>query len=261
MNPALYVLIVCSALLAYYLIRRFRSERFEHKPFPMEWERIINANVPIYKKLPVALKVQLRQLIKRFMQKKQFHGCAGLVITDEIRLTIAAEACLLLLNRPTNEYYYLQHILVYPAAYVAKQKGSNEHGIVEELQRSLAGESWTQGKVILSWDDVMKGSRNFTDGHNVVLHEFAHQLDQESGSANGAPLLGPNSSYQSWAQTLSHEFEKLRHASAGGLHTVLDYYGATNPAEFFAVATETFFEKPDALKHRHPALFNELKKF
>ena len=182
-------------------------------------------------------------------------------MTDEIRVTIAGEACLLLLNRSTNAYFQLYHILVYPSSFVAAREERNEAGVVSQKETGLLGESWSQGKVILSWDDVIKGARNFNDGHNVVLHEFAHQLDQESGSANGAPLLGSQSCYQRWSSVLSEEFENLQHQTHHGFKSVIDEYGATNPAEFFAVVTETFFERPNELKKKHPDLFDEMKTF
>src|SRR5690606_2996359 len=122
----------------------------------------------------------------------------------------------------------------------------------------LAGEAWHNGRVILSWDDVQHGVFDFNDGRNVVLHEFAHQLDAESGSMNGAPLLRSRGAYGSWATILSREFNSLRDHAYFGASTVLDTYGATNPAEFFAVATESFFEEPDSLSEEHPELFTEL---
>jgi len=123
------------------------------------------------------------------------------------------------------------------------------------------GESWLSGTVVLAWDDVRHGIRNTDDGQDVVLHEFAHQLDQESGAGNGAPILHGRTSYASWARVLGQEYQELKKRSKKFKKTLMDKYGATNPAEFFAVATETFFEKPEKMKEKHPELYEELKKY
>jgi Mlc titration factor MtfA (ptsG expression regulator) len=169
----------------------------------------------------------------------------------------AAEACLLILNRPTSLYSKLRSILVYPDAFVAQREQPDAAGVLSNHPVGLLGESWDNGRIVLSWDDVERGAHNFTDGHNVVLNEFAHQLDSEAGGCNGTPRLKP-SRYQSWAKVLSAEFAALQHSAAHHKHAVEDYYGATNPAEFFAVATETFFEKPQLMASKQPHLFNEL---
>lgn len=256
-----FLLLIIFIVLFVGLFKRWKSFHFKRMPFPTAWEPILVKNIPVYVRLPLSLRKQLHGHIKQFLRDKTFYGCNGFEITDEVRVTIAGEACLLLLNRPTNDYYQLHHILVYPSPFVASREERSEAGVVSKKDTGLLGESWSQGKVILSWDDVMKGARNFTDGHNVVLHEFAHQLDQESGSANGAPLLGSQSGYQRWAGVLSKEFELLQRQTNNGFNSVIDEYGATNPAEFFAVVTETFFERPVQLRKKHPALFEEMKSF
>jgi len=134
-------------------------------------------------------------------------------------------------------------------------------GVVTEERQDLLGESWGDGRVILSWEHVRRAGVHGEGTHNVVLHEFAHQLDSESGSTNGAPFLGSQERYRSWSETLARDFALLRRDTAWGYRDVLDPYGATNPAEFFAVATETFFELPHALAARHPALYDEFLKF
>ncbi|PCJ42911.1 MAG: hypothetical protein COA71_05300 [SAR86 cluster bacterium] len=230
------------------------------KPFPEAWLAIVLRRLPFFEKLREQEQQQLKNLIQLFLAHKNFYGCNGLTITDDIRVTIAAEACLLLLNRTTSVYSRLKFILVYPSAFTSGHEHYNPDGTVNRGIRGLLGESWHHGKIILSWDDVTYGAENIHDGHNVSLHEFAHQLDSETGSTNGAPLLGKNAC-QSWAQVLSEEFKELNQSLERHHKTVMDNYGATNPAEFFAVATETFFEKPKQLENRHPELFAELKKF
>ncbi len=238
-----------------------RLARIRRRSFPDSWMRIVQRRLPFFSSMPQPLQQQLQDLIKVFINDKSFVGCAGQEIDDEIRVTIAAQACLLLLNRGTDLYQHLQSILVYPSTFVARREVSNELGLVSDDHAVLLGESWSQGKVILAWDSVERGVRNLGDGHNVVLHEFAHQLDHESGASNGAPLLRTSGEYRSWAYVFSREFEELQHDSMMGTTSLLDHYGATNPAEFFAVATETFFERPEQMRHGHAELFAELKRF
>lgn len=231
-----------------------------NKPFPKSWMLFMQDRLPLYKMLPNSQQQELKKHIQWFLHKKQFIGCAGLTVTDEMRVTIAAQACLLLLNRRTHAYAKLRYIYIYPSTFRAVQEVRNEMGLVSTQSRDMLGESWSTGKVVLAWDNVEFGVRNFNDGYNVVLHEFAHQLDQESGSANGAPLLYTRAAYKSWAYIFGREFEKLQKRSKKK-KTIIDEYGATNPAEFFAVATETFFEEPNKLHKHHQELFEELKNY
>ena len=195
--------------------------------------------------------------MKIFLLEKSFEGCGGLTITDEIRVTIAAQACMLLLNRKEGCYPKLYSVLVYPSTYVAGGKGFFSSQSEPESVR--LGESWARGAVVLAWDSVRQGAFNFSDGHNVAMHEFAHQLDQEDGVADGAPVLENRSAYTSWARVFSREFARLQEKKRKGKHSLLDKYGATNPAEFFAVATESFFEKPKQFQKKHPELYAELQ--
>lgn len=242
-------------------IPRLRLKKAINAPFPEEWVTLLEQNIQVYKKLPMPLRLQLRNLIKQFLHQKHFTGAGGLEMSDEIRVTIAAEACMLVLNRSSRVYPRLRYIIVYPTTFVVKRSNTDFTGVVDHGSRNLLGESWQAGKVILAWDSVRHGARNFLDGQNVVLHEFAHQLDSETGSANGAPLLGGASGYAMWASVLSGEFEKLQSASRRRKRSLMDHYGATNPAEFFAVATETFFEKPRQMAKDHDELFNILKSY
>jgi Mlc titration factor MtfA (ptsG expression regulator) len=216
-------------------------------------------NVPYQRLLPTEDRGELREDIQIFLAEKKYEGCGGLQVTEEMRVTIAAQACLLLLHRATDFYPTLQTVLVYPGAYAAPMTESVAKGVVREGISVRLGESWQRGCVILSWDDVLRGAADISDGQNVVLHEFAHQLDQEDGAAEGAPLLPHRSMYADWAQILGDEYLRLQRDCASGRRNVLDRYGATNPAEFFAVATECFFEKAAALRGKHPELYAELK--
>jgi hypothetical protein len=230
-------------------------------PFPASWLEIIRRNVPYAAFLSEKDFRELQGHIQVFLAEKSFEGCGGLQMTDEIRVTIAAQATLLLLHRETNYYPTLRTILVYPGAYVVPFTESVGHGIIREGTSVHLGESWQHGSVILSWDDVLHGSSDIHDGHNVVLHEFAHQLDQEAGNPEGAPLLPKRSMYLAWARVLSAEYNQLQKDAELGRKTIIDKYGAVNPAEFFAVATECFFEKGFQLKEKHPELYKELQLF
>ena len=248
-------------LIAYFGIQRWRLYNAEHRPIPEAWRKIIEQRLPPYRYLPSESQRQLRQLVKMFIYHKEFIGCAGLAVTDEMRVTIAAEACLLLLNRTTNEYNDLRWIYIYPSEFMARKEMEDEAGVISHNHVGLLGESWTNGRVILSWDHVEKGVGDFTDGHNVVLHEFAHQLDHEAGITDGTPILREKHAYKTWASVFAREFEVLQRQAEQGEHNVLDHYGATNPAEFFAVATETFFEKPQAMREQHAELYQQLKNY
>lgn len=254
------LLMVVAAFFLNLWLKQRRKERLLNREFPQEWRMILSERIPVYTALKEEQRWKLEQMIQIFLDEKQFYGCAGLVITDLVRLCIAAEACLLMLGQSGPIYPGLHSILVYPSGFIAKRESFQEDGTIVAGEHHLLGESWSNGRVILSWDDVEEGARDFTDGHNVVLHEFAHQLDSAAGSTNGAPPLRSNS-YQTWAAVFSENFADLQSRVMHGKHTVMDRYGATNPAEFFAVATETFFEKPDELFEQRPELFRELQQY
>ena len=205
-------------------------------------------NFPTYNRLSPADQEELQGHIQVFLDEKYFEGCGGLELTEEMKVTIAAQACLLLLHRETDYYPRLITILVYPDAYVAKSIEPLGAGVVSESETARLGEAWRDGVVVVSWDDVQRDAKVPDDGHNVVLHEFAHQLDWQDGLADGAPILDHEGEYTPWARVLGDEFEKLRRNIELGRSDVLDEYGATNPAEFFAVATECFFERPLQLR-------------
>ena len=239
--------------------RRTRRAQLIAEPFPAEWEAVLEKLMPQYLNLPLELQTELQKDIQAFIADVSFEGCGGLIMSDEIKVTIAGQACMLLLNRPMNHYPKLRTVLVYPDTYVVGGKGY--FGGKEEPRSVRLGESWTLGTVVLSWNSVKRGAYNINDGHNVAMHEFAHQLDQEDGVGDGAPILEQRSSYSLWAKVFSKEFEVLQRKVARGKRSVLDDYGATNPAEFFAVATETFYEKPRQLKKNHAALYNALQTY
>jgi MtfA peptidase len=238
-----------------------RRRRLRGQPFLGSWLTIIETNVPIYSRLPPADQAELQGHIQVFLNEKHFEGCGGLELTEEMKVTIAAQACLLLLHRETDYYPRLITILVYPNAYVARNQEHMGGGVVEESETVRLGEAWMGGVAVISWEDARRGASDFSDGVNVVLHEFAHLLDFEDGAADGTPLLAHRSHYATWARVLDDEYHQLRRDAALGRWSLLDPYGATNPAEFFAVATECFFEKPVQLRRKHRDLYEQLKAY
>lgn len=243
------------------LLVELRRRRVRARPFPAAWREILRERVPYIRSMPADLQLQLKRHMQVFLAEKRFIGCAGLEVSEEMRVTIAAQACLLLLNRRTNYYRNLRQVLVYPGAFIVDRVQTDHTGLAHDDRQVLAGESWTQGQVILSWDDTLEGAAVADDGRNVVIHEFAHQLDQEKGHANGAPYLSHRSRYKRWSRVLNAEFAALQARAERGEETLLSHYGATNPAEFFAVASEVFFERPHAMAEQHPQLFGELAEF
>ncbi len=239
--------------------RRARISALMRAPFPEEWRIILTQNLPPYAKLPEPLRKRLEGSIHVFLDDKHIEGCGGQEITDEIRVTIAAQACLLLLGRDSRCYPKLKSVLVYPHTYVAGGKGV--FGSQDDPPSVRLGESWQSGAVVLSWNSVKGGAVKFYDGHHVPMHEFAHQLDQEDGASDGTPILGSLSAYASWAHCLTNEYRSFLKRVGAHKKTVIDEYGATNAAEFFATASETFFERPQRLQKKRPDLFAELKHY
>ncbi|MFN6571373.1 M90 family metallopeptidase [Dendronalium sp. ChiSLP03b] len=238
-----------------------RRKRLKSRPFPPLWNAIINNNLPIYLRLSPTEYRRLQGHIQVFLAEKQFIGCGGLQVTEEMKLTIAAVACLLLLNERGEYFPKLRSILIYPSTYFVNETIATSNYVVEERRVARLGESWTNDQVILSWQQVQKDTHDWYDGHNVILHEFAHQLDQEDGKAEGVPILQQKSDYLIWARVMTQEYQQLCNDVQQGIETVIDNYGATNPSEFFAVATETFFEKPQQLLKQHPALYELLQQY
>ncbi|MFO0679377.1 MAG: M90 family metallopeptidase [Polyangiaceae bacterium] len=237
-----------------------RRDALRRDPFTDEERRILERDVPYLAKLDAEERKELEELAQIFLHEKSFEGCGGLVVTEEMKLVIAAQACLLILHRDSDVYPGVDSILVYPTAYRAPH-ASMDGGVLVESEQARLGETSTRGAVVLTWDSVRAGASATNDGHNVVLHEFAHQLDGEDGAMDGAPDLGSRDRYRSWAHVLSAEYADLRGRLDAGRRSDIDAYGATNPAEFFAVLTEMFFERGRALRARHPELYEELVGF
>jgi Mlc titration factor MtfA (ptsG expression regulator) len=239
-----------------------RRERLRAEPFPEHWRRIIETRVPTFSRLTPADQHELLGHTRVLAEEKHFEGAGGLIMRDEVRVTIAAQAALLLLHRDTDYFPRLTSIIVYPTGYVANDLTRADGGIWSEGDEHLSGHTQRDLRaIVLAWDDVRSGAADPNDGRNLVLHEFAHQLDFEDGSTDGMPLLDTGAEARSWAEVFGAELEALRAAADAGEPTLLDPYGAQDPAEFFAVATETFFERAAELARRHPRLYAELRRF
>jgi MtfA peptidase len=239
----------------------YRRERIRRRPFPDGWRKLLQRHMPYFRVLPSDLQLQLKKHIQVFIAEKQFIGCDGLQITDAMRVTIAAYACLLILNRRTDYYPSLRQILVYPGVFIVDDKHIDSAGVLHERREVRSGESWSRGQVVLSWQDASEDALHSDDGRNVVIHEFAHQLDQQNGEANGAPLLARSDFYRSWSKVFADEFNRLQEQAQRGEDSLFDHYGATSPAEFFAVVSEVFFEQPRRMAAAHPALYEQLTRF
>ena len=241
--------------------RNLRRKALAKEPFPEAWSAIMLRNVPYCLGLHADERTRLEELIKVLIAEKNFEGCAGIEITDEIKVTIAAQACLLLLNIRHNFYEGLVTILVYPQNFVFEREERNETGLVTVTKQPVLGLCSSTGTVVVSWPDTLHGAQWPDDGRNVVLHEFAHQLDQLDGSMNGAPVLDSAFRYREWAQVLGAEYEHLKSEVALGRPSLIGDYAATKPAEFFAVVTELFFERPFELQQQHPALYGAFQQY
>ena len=244
--------------LARWLAARFGRARA--RPLPAGWSDRVAAVMPAFARLTAAERDKFLRDMRDLLSTRRWEGAGGLELTDEIRLTIAAQACLLTLGFEGDPYPSLHTILVYPSTFVPASPFSwTARGRTAREEPTL-GESWTDGVIVLAWDRAAAGGAGPDDGENVVLHEFAHQLDHGDGEMDGVPRI-PAADYRAWAAVIAREFRSLERAALEGRPDVLDEYGATDPAEFFAVATETFFERPAALERERPALYDALRRY
>ncbi|MGJ8723112.1 MAG: zinc-dependent peptidase [Roseibacillus sp.] len=245
------------AVGAYFLQRKRREMRrleLATSVFTEEQHQWVRENWKLWDELPEGLRTEVEGLALVFLDEKVFEPCGGVEeVTDEMRFVVAAQACLLWANQRGAPYPALRAILMYPDAYRVK----DEYG----MESVRLGESWSRGTVVLAWKSVKGGGLNDEDGHNLVIHEFAHQLDTVNGPADGFPELPGNADFDSWPKVFAREFERLCRDVESGRKTVMDAYGATNEAEFFAVASETFFEKSRNMEEEHPELYRLLQGF
>lgn len=251
--------VIAASVFYLFFYRNWRRERQLQTPFPETWRATLESQVPLFPGLPAKLKRQLEQHVQLFLAEKSFYGCDGFEVNDTVRLTIAGHACLLIMNRSYSDFDDIRSILVYPDAYRVRDI---EHDglVVSESNEIRAGEASSYGQVVLAWTQCEEGAVNPDGHHNVILHEFAHQLDYLDGTADGAPPLSGEQA-KHWQQTMTQAYEHLRQSLQHHQKPWLDPYGATEPAEFFAVLTEAFYQQPEHLKAEQPEVYEALQRF
>ncbi|MDD7983509.1 zinc-dependent peptidase [Lentisphaera marina] len=242
------------------LYKKSKRRKLMSSPVPPEWEIFLHEEVPYLDKLTNKDRTKLWSLIHIFLDEVEFIPCQDLVMSDRIRVAIAAQACLLTLNNPTQKHFNsLNTIYVYPDAFKSNVE-ENQGSFISSEESIRLGQS-IRGSIVLSWNSCRQGASNYHDGQNVVFHEFAHQLDQEHGSADGVPILQESSAYLDWGKIMYKKFLWLREKKKRHQDTLIDPYGALNEAEFFAVCTECFFEKPKQLKKKHPNIYRVMQNY
>ena len=241
-------------------LRRWRESRLlRRQRIPERLWLSAAAPLPALQHLTHPQLHRLRELASLLLHDKTFTGAGGLTVTDTMRVQIAAQACLLVLELGLDYFDGWQEIIIYPDAFVVQRDQHDDNGLVHETHSTLGGEAWDRGPVILSWQDAQAGMQGH--GANVILHEFAHKLDMLNGRANGMPPLHAEMSRQAWTAALSSAYHELQQQLAHQGHAAIDPYGAENPAEFFAVLSENFFMQPQHLRHVYPAVYSQLAQF
>ncbi len=257
------VLLLC-LVAGWALVRRWkpRASAAPSVQAPEQWRALIEARVPLVRWLKSEEWDRLFGLVQAFLRDKHFEGGGGLEVTDEMKIIVAAQACLLILHLDAGCYPGVRSIILYPSTFLRRSPAIDGRTYVGAIPHPepLMGEH-VRGAVVLAWDSSLHGASDTGDGQNVVLHEFAHELDREDGYVDGTPLLEAPSSTRTWARVLQERFDELRRSAEDGVPDVLNVYGATNRGEFFAVATETFFGNPQELRRRYPDLYAQLKGF
>lgn len=241
--------------------RNRKRRRILAQPFPSDWLKWLRERVPHYANLSPEQCEQLQKLVLVFLEEKEWEGCQGLDVTEEMKVTISGQACLMLLGLKHNYFYNVRNILVFPQHYEAASASVDASGVVHEGPQNVLGHASYDGPVALSWRSSREGGLNAHDGRNVVLHEFAHKLDFMDGFANGVPILRKRGNYRRWFEIMQREYDQLVAHSERRRATLLDDYGATNPGEFFAVCVECFFEKPKLMSKRHSELYSILRAY
>jgi len=222
------------------------------------WDKAFS-QMPLIHNLSLEDKNRLIYLAILFLDKKKIQGAHGLVVTEDMQVKVALQACLLILKFDINEYSGWTLIIMYPSGFITKQTIIDEYGIAHNVQSDLAGEAWLRGPVILAWDEVKNAS--IIDGHNLVVHEFAHKLDMQNGVANGYPPLHADMSPRQWANVFSAGYDDFKLKCESHKNIAIDCYGASSPAEFFAVMSEVFFERPNIIIQYYPDVYEELRKY
>ena len=259
----LWIILGIALLIAAFLLYRRISKQRKREgllasPLAPDQRATVERLVPLVRRLPQQTRRALEGKMALFLDQITFRGQNGLEVSEDMKLSIAAQACLLVVNSPVW-YDTLRNVLIYPSAFLT-HRDTHDGYFVHENRHATLGESWARGPVILSWDHALQGGLDAEDGHNVVIHEFAHQLDGLSGHTNGIPLLRKGQAYAGWERAMLDAFEDQVQRVENGHPTLIDPYGASNHQEFFAEAIVTFFERPRAMRDQMPALYDQLAK-
>lgn len=241
------------------MLRFWTRRKLAGQPFPPAWREFLDVCLPIYRQLPAAERRTLEKHIRIFLAEKNFEGYGGLEVTERMRVVIAGYACLLLLHDPDGYYPQLGTVVLYPRSFAAPIVDTDETGIVTETTEERFGESWQEGAVVLAWDAIDELLYGRSDDCNVIIHEFAHQVDARRGLSSGAGLLSGNPTYTDWQALLTAVQQRQRSRRRRGYPAILDPYALTSREELFAVASETFFMRPVRLKANHPEIYDELR--
>ena len=243
-------------------LRDWKRKRIlrQHRIDDALWRRAIK-QLPFLDGLSTDEERRLREFAVLFLAEKEFAPVRGLALSDEDRLEIALQACLPILQLGLDWYDGWVGIVVHPSDFRVRRAETGPDGVVHEWDDELAGESWPGGPVVLSWEALDDAGTVAEGGANVVIHEFAHKLDMQTGAADGVPPLPSREMRARWLEVFDAEFERFRASLDASQETFLDPYAAENPAEFFAVASEAFFESPNALRREFPGLYELFKGF
>ncbi len=239
-----------------------RRQRVIRAPAPDFWGELVDRHLWQFAGLTANEQTQLRETAAVIVAEKNWEGCDGFIVTESVKWITAAQIALTTLGLDRQFFDRVLSILLYPDAYQAKSQESPGSGMVIEGEETLLGQAWYRGPVILTWPDVLAAGRGPNRGQHLVAHEFAHQLDMLNGrSADGIPPMKSNQQAERWIEIVERDYTRLCHDCQHGPRPLLDCYGATNKAEFFAVASEAFFQKPAALAARHAELFDAMSEY
>ena len=233
-----------------------RRRKLIAQPFPRPWQEWLHRRIWQYQELTIAERDKLHNFVKVMVAEKSWEGCDGLRVSDDMKVTIAGHAALMLLG--ASDYFFdaVQTVLVFPRPF---DRQTNNHGIHDNEMRS--GEAWQDGPIVLSWNNVVTTAVRQDKAYNVVIHEFAHHLDGLDGEMGGTPIFDNTDDQEQWSDVMEQEFFDLQNAATAGQWTLLDHYGAQSKAEFFAVSSECFFETPVELRRSHPELYSMLQTY
>ena len=244
------------------VLRRWRMRRvLKRHPIPHRIWQSVTRRLLVLEGLDAVQMAHLRELTTWFLDQKSITGAQGLVVTTSMRVAVAAQACLLILNLGVEYFDGWVEVILYPGAFRVNHEQMDAIGLISNEASDLTGESWLRGPVILSWEDIERDSYHYHGGHNVILHEFAHKLDGLNGAMNGMPPLRRSMILKKWSEALTSAYDLLRKQVTAGKLTFINPYAATNPAEFFAVLSEYFFTAPNILKNGCPDVYNQLALF